>query len=146
VIPSGSCEAPADEERSSRDAAPAAAAPDVRVSISNINRGNGGFDLSIEGNGPVAVALAGDLLFDWCSPRGRAGLPTVTPTTPSLGDRDDDGNQRRAVTFTAPVAQTRCDGDGTDGASAAFRGATITVQGVSKPLVESAGSWSAQFP
>ncbi len=143
VIPSGSCEAPVDEERSSRGET---SAPNVRVSIGNVNSGNGGFDLSIDGNGPVTIALAGDLLFDWCSPRGSSGLPTLTPTTPSLGDRDDDGNRRQAVTFTAPVARTRCDVDGADGASAAFRGATITVQGVSKPLVEARGSWSAQFP
>jgi hypothetical protein len=123
----------------------AVSAPDIRVSISNVDPRNWGFDLSIDGNGPVTIALADPLAFDWCSPTGLSGLPTVTPTTPSLGDRDDDGNRRREVTFTAPVARTRCDGDGDD-SDPAFSGATVTVQGVSKPLVESNGSWSVQFP
>jgi hypothetical protein len=121
-------------------------APEIRVSIGNIDPKNWGFDLSIDGNGPVTIALGDTLVFDWCSPAGLRGLPTVTPTTPSLGDRDDDGNRRRAVTFTAPVARTRCDGDAVDGLDPALSGATATVDGVSKPLVESNGSWSAQFP
>lgn len=148
VIPSGSCEAPADAEPDrSRDRSSASAtAPNISVSISNAHPSNGGFDLSIEGEGAVTIELAGALLFDWCSPRGMASLPAVTPTTPSLGDSDDDGNRRPAVTFTAPVERTRCDGDSAGGATRAFGGATVTVQGVSKPLVESNDSWSVRFP
>lgn len=145
VIPKGSCEVPS-EERSGPVTLTAASAPDIRVSISNIDPKNWMFDLSIDGSGPVTIALADALGFDWCGPTGVSGLPAVTPTTPSLGDRDDDGNRRREVTFTAPVARTRCDCDGDDGFDAAFSGATVTVQGVSKPLVESNGSWRVQFP
>jgi hypothetical protein len=138
VIPSGSCAVPTDAESRTRNPAVAAGStPDVRASISNIDPRNTGFDLSIEGNGPVTIALAGNLLFDWCRP--------AVPTTPSLGDRDDDGNRRQAVTFTAPLARARCDGDVAEG-NAAFSGATATVQGVSKSFVESNGTWSVRFP
>jgi hypothetical protein len=143
VIPKGSCKVPT-EEQPGPLALTVVQAPDIRVSISNVDPKNWGFDLAIDGSGPVTIALADALAFDWCSPRGISGLPTVTPTTPALGDRDDDGNRRQAVTFTAPVARTRCDCDGPEGA--AFSGATVTVQGVSKPLAQSNGSWSVQFP
>jgi hypothetical protein len=146
VIPSGPCKVPLDEEPRPNSTATVLQAPSIRVSISNVHRDNGGFDLSIEGSGTVMIELADALQFDWCSPAGASSLPAVTPTTPSLGDKDDDGNQRRTVTFTAPVAHTRCDGDVAAGSRRAFSGATVTVQGVSKPLVESSGSWSAQFP
>ena len=144
VIPSGSCDVPLDAggSRPRDGAATAVTAPSVRISIGNIHPTNGGFDLTIEGPGAVTIELAGGLLFDWCSPQGMASLPSLTATTPSLGDEDDDGNRRQAVTFTAPVERTRCDGDG----ARAFTGATATVGDVSKPLVESNGSWSAQFP
>jgi hypothetical protein len=85
----------------------------------------------------VTIALAGKLLFDWCRP--------AVPITPSLGDKDDDGNRRQTVTFTAPLARTRCDGDVADG-NAAFSGATVTLRGVSKPLVDSSGTWSVRYP
>jgi hypothetical protein len=149
VIPSGSCDAaPEDVPRPARNVTSAAVvtAPNIRVSISNIDPDNWEFDVSIEGDGAVTIELADSLLFDWCGPRGLSGLPAITPTTPSLGDRNNDGNRRPAVTFTAPVERTRCDGDGADGDSPAFGGATVTVQGVSKRLVESSGAWSAQFP
>jgi hypothetical protein len=144
VIPSGSCDVPIEAAGGRpRDGAPTAVtAPGVRVSIGNIHPSNGGFDLTIEGRGPVTIELAGGLLFDWCSPQGMASLPALTATTPSLGDKDDDGNRRQAVTFTAPVERTRCDGD----AARAFSGATVAVGDVSKALVESNGSWRAQFP
>jgi len=148
VIPSGSCEVPREEEPSGPQQNPVVTGvrtPEVRVSIRNIDARNAGFDLVVEGSGSVTIALAGSLTFDWCSPTGISGLPAVTPTTPSLGDKDDDGNRRQTVTFTAPIARTRCDGDGATG-NAAFSGATVTVQGVSKPLVEANGAWSAQFP
>ena len=146
VIPSGSCAAPEAPGRTRDQTESGSPAPDVRVSISNIHPSNGGFDLAISGNGPVTIELAGGLLFDWCSPAGIRGLPAVTPTTPSLGDRDDDGNRRSTVTFTAPLERTRCDGDGADGAAPRFSGAAVTVQQASKPLVEAAGAWSARFP
>lgn len=144
VIPTGSCDLPADAgaERARDGGANAASAPGVRVSIGNVHPSNGGFDLSIEGVGGVAIELAGGLLFDWCSPRGIDSLPALTPTTPSLGDRDDDGNRRQTVTFAGPVEKTRCDGD----AARAFSGATATFGDASKPLVEANGSWSVQFP
>ena len=138
VIPSGSCELPLNAESRTRSPAVAVSpTQEVRVSISNIDPRNSGFDLSIEGNGSVTIALAGELLFDWCRP--------AVPTTPSLGDADDDGNRRRTVTFTAPLERARCDGDVAAG-HAAFSGATATFEGVSKPLVESNGAWSARFP
>lgn len=130
VIPSGTCAAPRDRDSGVRNPA---ATPEVRISIGNIDPRNLGFDLSIEGTGPVTISLADELLFDWCRP--------AVPTTPSLGDRDDDGNRRQTVTFTAPVTRARCDGDGP-----AFRGATVTVDGIAKPLVESNGIWSVRFP
>jgi hypothetical protein len=137
VIPSGSCEAPtAAASRTRSPTVTAGSTPAARVSISNIDPRNLGFDLSIEGDGAVTIALAGGLLFDWCGP--------AAPTTPSLGARDDDGNRRQTVTFAAPVTRARCDGDAADG-NAAFGGATATVEGVSKPLVESNGTWSVQF-
>jgi hypothetical protein len=144
VIPSGSCEAPPDEApaRARDRAATADSTPGVRVSIDNIHPNNGGFDLSIEGDAAVTIELAGGLLFDWCSPGGIADLPTVTPTTPSLGDRDDDGNQRAAVTLSGSVKATRCDGDG----ARRFSGGMVTVDGTAKPLVETGGVWSARFP
>jgi hypothetical protein len=144
VIPSGSCDVPlaAGAGRPRDGGAAAAPASRVRVSIGNLHPTNGGFDLAIEGRGAVTIELGGGLVFDWCSPQGMASLPTLTPTTPSLGERDDDGNRRQTVTFTAPVERTRCDGDG----ARAFSGATATVGDASKPLVESNGSWSAQFP
>jgi hypothetical protein len=138
VIPSGSCDVPLDAESRTRNpAVTAAPTPEVRATISNIDPRNSGFDLSIEGKGSVTIALAGELLFDWCGP--------AVPTTPSLGDKDDDGNRRQTVTFAAPLARTRCDGDAADG-NAAFSGATATLRGVSKPFVESNGTWSVRFP
>lgn len=144
VIPSGSCDAsPGEGPARRRDrAATPASPPAVRVSIDNVHPRNGGFDLSIEGDAAVTVELAGGLLFDWCSPAGISSLPTVTPTTPSLGDRDDDGNQRAAVTLVGPIEATHCDGDG----ARRFSGATVTVDDAAKPLVEAGGVWSARFP
>jgi hypothetical protein len=138
VIPSGSCDVPLDAESRTRNpAATAGPTPEIRVTISNVDPRSSGFDLSIEGNGSVTIALAGEVLFDWCGP--------AVPTTPSLGDKDDDGNRRQTVTFAAPLARTRCDGDVADG-NAAFSGATATLRGVSKPFVESNGTWSVRFP
>lgn len=106
----------------------------VTVTIGAIN-GVNQFNLAITGNGPVTIALLGSLVFDWCRP-GPVGTP-LTPTVPALGE--NGGAFSKSVTFTAPVT-TYCDADPTT----AF-GGTVTVQGVTKPLVNASGVWSAVF-
>jgi len=104
----------------------------VTVTIGAINTVNE-FALAITGAGPVTIALLGSMVFDWC----RSGTVT-TPTMPALGGNFDQV-AFKSVTFTAPVT-TRCDADPTT----AF-GGTVSVQGVTKPLVNASGVWTAVF-
>lgn len=102
------------------------------------------FDLAIQGAGPVTLALDGTAEFDWCKPDGEFGT-TVTPTTPALGVNNGDGTRAKSVTFTAPVARTRCDADSATSNGPPFTGGTVTVAGVQKSLVLAGGVWSATF-
>jgi len=106
----------------------------VSVTISNRSAAND-FDFSITGVGPVTIALSGALAFDWC----RIGTVNI-PTNPALG-ANGDGINSKSVIFTAPIVGGRCDADPSD----ALAG-TVTVQGVTKPLVNVAGVWSVSFP
>ena len=121
-------------------------APAVTVAISNIETNFTEFDLAIAGAGPVVIELAGLGLFDWCDPDGLGGLggSNVTPTSPVLGG-NNDGSRSKVVTFTAPIARTRCDADAPTSTGYTFSGAVVTVQGVSKPLVLSGSTWRASF-
>jgi hypothetical protein len=106
----------------------------VTVTISAINTANE-FSLTITGTGPVTLTLPASLTADWA----RIGTTTV-PTMPALGG-NNDGLRSRSVTFTAPVIGARVDAD----PAGTLDGTVVAVQGVTKPLVNASGVWTAVF-
>jgi len=98
--------------------------------------------LTIVGAGSVRISALGTTRFDWvrqgASPGGSGG--TAIATTPTLGG-DEDGVLAQAITLNGPINGARADFDG-----ASFTGATVTVNGVAKPLALTGSTWRASFP
>jgi len=108
----------------------------ILVTISAINGVNEA-NLAIAGDGPVTITLLGSLVFDWARPG--ASWDILTPTIPPLGG--NGGANAKSVTFMAPVT-TRIDMDPT----APFGGTVTTINGITKPFINSSGTWTVSFP
>lgn len=111
----------------------------VAVTFSNIDASVGELDIALTGSAQVTLALLGTVSWDWCKPGGEFAT-VVTPTSPALGVPNNDGVTAKAITLTAPVT-THCDYD----PNVAFPGANVTVNGQTKPLVQSGNTWTVTF-
>lgn len=111
--------------------------PPASITVSNVNSYSE-FDLVLVGAVDFTLTAPSGQRFDYCM-RNASDASTVTPTTPPIGTNNENVTAA-AITIRGPVS-TRCDLD----TPPSFSGFTVRVGSVSKPLVQSGGTWSAAF-